>query len=91
MENLNIIVPLILPRSEFSVSSSPKRVIDLKCEMCNGEGYLFQGGWIGKFKKSQDDPDWKTCSICKGTGKLQAEVCVKWLPYGEVIELKGNE
>lgn len=33
--------------------------------------------WSGRFLK---DSEWKICPVCEGSGKMDAEVTIKWKP-----------
>ncbi|MDR0749085.1 MAG: hypothetical protein LBF62_05895 [Tannerellaceae bacterium] len=55
-----------------------------RCPHCHGEGGFNNSGWMGKFKKNMEDPDLEICPVCKGTGQLEANVVVGWVPAGEV-------
>lgn len=67
------------------------RINAIDCDYCHGEGYHFHGGHSAKFKKSPDDPDYTPCPFCQGTGQLTAVVNVKFVPYGEVKQIKAYE
>jgi len=53
---------------------------DFECKYCNGRGGFDHSGYLAKFKKNFDDPDWKVCEICDGAKKLTAKVTIDWLP-----------
>lgn len=53
---------------------------DFRCPTCNGQGFFYQSGYMQKFKKNLDDPDFIECTRCKGTGRLQAKIVIKWMP-----------
>lgn len=44
------------------------------CEYCHG-----QGGFLGD-RSSPTDSEWKICPVCEGSGKMDAEVTIKWKP-----------
>lgn len=44
------------------------------CEYCHG-----QGGFLGD-RNSPNDSEWKICPVCEGSGKMDAEVTIKWKP-----------
>ena len=44
------------------------------CEYCHG-----QGGFLGD-RSSPNDSEWKICPVCEGSGKMDAEVTIKWKP-----------
>lgn len=56
------------------------------CPNCNGKGGFNYSGWMEKFKDNPVDPDWKICKVCKGTGELEANVVVGWIPCGTIKE-----
>lgn len=57
-----------------------KSYSDFECPSCNGKGFFYKGGWVGKFKKNPSEPDYSECARCNGTGMLQAKVVIKWMP-----------
>ena len=46
----------------------------LRCLYCYGEG-----GFLGD-RSSPNDSEWKICPVCEGSGKMDAEVTIKWKP-----------
>lgn len=44
------------------------------CEYCHGNG-----GFAGD-RCSPNDSEWKVCPVCEGSGKMDAEVTIKWKP-----------
>lgn len=57
-----------------------KSYSDFICPTCNGRGFFDYSGYMQKYKKNLDDPDFVECTRCKGTGRLQAKVAIKWMP-----------
>lgn len=45
-----------------------------ECALCKG-----QGGFAGDRIKP-DECEWKICPMCEGSGKMDAEVTIKWKP-----------
>lgn len=45
-----------------------------ECEYCHG-----QGGFAGE-RSSPDGSEWRVCPVCEGSGKMDAEVTIKWKP-----------
>jgi hypothetical protein len=68
---------LIMPTALASLEKFTYR--GYECNHCAGRGYYDHSGWMEKFKQNPDDPDWTSCKICNGTGRLIAEVTVKWV------------
>lgn len=44
------------------------------CRYCYGAG-----GFSGD-RSSPNDSEWKICPVCEGSGKMDAEVTIKWKP-----------
>lgn len=44
------------------------------CRYCHG-----QGGFLGD-RSSPNGSEWKICPVCEGSGKMDAEVTIKWKP-----------
>lgn len=45
--------------------------------------YLRILSWSGRFlgdRNSPNDSEWKICPVCEGSGKMDAEVTIKWKP-----------
>lgn len=55
------------------------------CPVCNGSG----GRWNDQHSLRSEK--WTICSMCIGTGQIQAEITHKWVSVGEVKELLNNE
>ena len=50
------------------------------CPKCNGRGGFSMDGYMTKFKKNFNDPDWEVCGFCDGEKSLKATVTVEWSP-----------
>ena len=57
---------------------------DFVCPECHGYGGFSVD--IGK-----DQYKWDSCSYCRGTGKINAEITIQWLPFEKdnVVNLKA--
>jgi len=78
MSRIKQILELDIPKNVDSLKSTISSTAD--CEMCEGKGYLYYGGWMSKFKKDIDDPDEQTCPCCQGSKKMRVEVLITWSP-----------
>ena len=53
---------------------------DFACPYCNERGGFDHSGYLAKFKKNFNDPDWIVCKVCNGAKRIFAEVTVEWYP-----------
>lgn len=51
-----------------------------KCPTCNGRGGFDRTGYNSKWKDQPNNPDFKECTQCNGSGLLKAEVLIFWTP-----------
>lgn len=63
----------------------------IDCACCGGKGYIYQGGYMTKFKNDLNESDYKFCPVCNGTRRMKAVVSVEWLLDGETIDLPKDE
>lgn len=56
---------------------------EMDCPSCNGNGY--HSFWIG-YHGSAKEKDSEPCQRCAGTGKLMADVVIRWKPDELKIE-----
>lgn len=91
MSAIKQFIELSQPTTANSARSVVSGSVD-SCNTCHGKGYIYQGGYIKKFKKDLNEPDYNYCSVCGGTGKMKAVVTVTWECAGDIVELpKDNE
>lgn len=70
--NIKTILELQSPRVKLSVEK--KAVEGLKCNYCQGNGWFW-----GRDEHGQDVKD--PCPMCGGSGKVNAEITIKWKPW----------
>lgn len=77
---LNIVPPLAGLRNDGNVH----KLKGFKCPSCEGRGYFENGvGYHGSEKGEVIKTD---CNRCGGTGKLCADVVIRWSPDEDKIE-----
>lgn len=59
--------------------SSKHRMIWLTPPVYGSKEERGQGGFLGD-RSSPNDSEWKICPVCEGSGKMDAEVTIKWKP-----------
>jgi predicted RNA-binding Zn-ribbon protein involved in translation (DUF1610 family) len=58
---------------EYDTGIEKKNYTDFACPGCNGNG------WIIDWDVKRDDPASIGCTRCGGSGRLKAEITVKWI------------
>lgn len=81
MSKIKTIIELHVPARQGDMRTSFASAA--KCEACHGKGYIYNGGWMEKFKKNTNDPDESPCPCCGGSGRLKVKVNIEWKPAGK--------
>lgn len=72
MSEINTYIKVSVPK--YPLNSPPERfVIEKRCTYCNCRGYFLDDS-------KSIEPIRSDCPLCKGSGKLKAEVEITWKP-----------
>lgn len=55
------------------------------CNSCNGKGGRFVDSRAPDYEYESGE-HYEPCKVCKGSGELEAQIVIGWMPHGEVKE-----
>lgn len=59
---------------DFALREEYMLTAPMTCGYCHGQGYFLSES------TPYDDNNTTTCPVCKGSGRVEAEVSIKWKP-----------